>query len=53
MDMVINNTGDRESGRGKDCHGGFEPERMKRERLALLDMGKLGEETNGRNFRAG
>lgn len=52
MDWVINNTGDRESREGKDNHRDFEPEKMNREGLTLLDMGKLGEETGGRNFRA-
>lgn len=41
MDLVNNNTGDRESRRGKRKPQRFEPERMKREGLALLDKGKL------------
>lgn len=52
MDLGINSTGGRENRGGKDNHGDFEPKRMNREQLALLDLGKLGEETSGRNFRA-
>lgn len=49
-DLVINNTGGRER-RGKDNHRDFKPENEQRG-LVLLDVGKLGEETSGRNFRA-
>lgn len=51
MDWVINNIGDRESREGKDNYRDFELEKMNREGLILLDMGKLGEEIGGRNFR--
>ena len=41
MDLVNNNTGDRESRRDKRKPQRSEPERMNREGLALLDKGKL------------
>lgn len=46
MDLVINNTGDRKSRRGKDNHRDFEPENEERR------LGKLGEEASDKNFRA-
>lgn len=46
MDLVINNTVDRKSRRGKDNRRDFEPENKERR------MGKLREEASNKNFRA-